>query len=99
MWDVFDRYEYRAGFFVCVITAPICILATILRFVATKRTSRKLGLEDWFALLALLPYLTYTVMFMWSKCTASMSSSCPALRDLLLTQGLSHHQHGRQERL
>ena len=82
MWNVFDRYEYRAGFFVCIITAPICILATILRFVATRRTSRKLGLEDWFALLALLPYLTYTVMFLWSKCTAWLGFSRPASRDL-----------------
>lgn len=98
MWNVFDRAEYRAAFFVCVLTAPICILATILRFVTTKRTSRKLGLEDWFALLALLPYLTYTVMLLWSK-HGQAWLLLSRVEGSLLTEGplSSHHQHARQE--
>ncbi|ROV90139.1 hypothetical protein VPNG_09787 [Cytospora leucostoma] len=62
-FNVFDTAEYRAAFFVCILTTPLCILATALRF-AHARTS-KIGREDWLALVALLAYLTYTVMILW----------------------------------
>lgn len=42
-----------------IITIPLCTLATILRFVATRRAGRKIGLEDIFAALALIAFLVY----------------------------------------
>ncbi|KUI57992.1 hypothetical protein VP1G_05331 [Cytospora mali] len=42
-----------------LVTIPLCIVATILRLVATKRSRRKFGWDDLFAVLALLAFLVY----------------------------------------
>ncbi|KAF3763034.1 hypothetical protein M406DRAFT_322988 [Cryphonectria parasitica EP155] len=44
-----------------LITIPLCILATILRVVATKRGGRKLAWDDLFAVLALVGFLVYAI--------------------------------------
>ncbi|KAK5989623.1 Satratoxin biosynthesis SC1 cluster protein 4 [Cladobotryum mycophilum] len=62
---VFDDTQQGASFIVCIVSTPICILATILRFVATSHSGRKIGLEDWFALLGLFFFLLYTAMLLW----------------------------------
>ncbi|KAI0113635.1 hypothetical protein GGR51DRAFT_506106 [Nemania sp. FL0031] len=49
-------------FIFSIIVGTACIVATILRFVSTRRAGRKIGLEDWFALGALLSYLIYVVL-------------------------------------
>ncbi|KAI5868249.1 hypothetical protein GGS23DRAFT_608860 [Durotheca rogersii] len=67
--------QQKAAFSMCVISIPICILATILRFVATRRSGRRSGFEDWFALAALLTFLplavglTYVVVKLGNRTT------------------------------
>lgn len=43
-----------AAFFVLVLAIPLSIIATGLRFLATRKAGRKPGLEDWLALVALV---------------------------------------------
>lgn len=43
-----------AQFIVLMIFTPIGIAVMVLRFIATRRSARKLGLEDWMAALATL---------------------------------------------
>lgn len=42
-----------------IITMPLCIAATALRFVATRRSGRRIGWEDTCDALALLAFLAY----------------------------------------
>ncbi|KAI1271898.1 hypothetical protein F5Y07DRAFT_325795 [Xylaria sp. FL0933] len=56
---VFDSPDQTATFFLCIFTTPICILLTVLRFTSTQRRGRKIGLEDWLALAALIIYLAW----------------------------------------
>lgn len=53
-----------------IVGVAVAILATALRFVATKRAGRKPGWEDWFAVLATLFYIFYVVPFLYSKLTS-----------------------------
>lgn len=41
-----------AQFIVLVIFSPLGVAVTVLRFVATRRSSRKVAFEDWMALVA-----------------------------------------------
>lgn len=66
-FKVFDDKAHGTGFVVAVVTIPICILATALRFYISKLPGKKIGLEDWFALVALLAFLVYTGCNLWSK--------------------------------
>ena len=68
-FNVFNNNEEGAAFVVSVITIPICFFATLLRFISTAGSGRKIGAEDWFALVALLAFLVYTCIDLWSKCT------------------------------
>ncbi|KAI1755489.1 hypothetical protein F4782DRAFT_527540 [Xylaria castorea] len=58
-FKVFDSPDQTATFFLCIFTTPICILLTVLRFTTTQRRARKVGLEDWLALAALIIYLVW----------------------------------------
>ncbi|KAI8949603.1 hypothetical protein F4801DRAFT_552681 [Xylaria longipes] len=58
-FGVFDSADQTATFFLCIFTTPICVLLTVLRFSTTQRRSRKIGLEDWLALAALIFYLVW----------------------------------------
>ncbi|KAI1303964.1 hypothetical protein F5Y03DRAFT_358608 [Xylaria venustula] len=58
-FTVFDSPDQTATFFLCIFTTPICILLILLRFTSTQRRGRKIGLEDWLALAALVLYLTW----------------------------------------
>ncbi|KAG8161584.1 hypothetical protein KVR01_008571 [Diaporthe batatas] len=42
-----------------IVTVPLCIIATVLRLVATRRSRRALGWDDLFAVLGLLGFLVY----------------------------------------
>ena len=66
-FHVFNNNEEGAAFVVAVIAIPICFFATLLRFVSTVRSARTIGAEDWFALVALLTFLVYTSIDLWSK--------------------------------
>lgn len=65
--DVFQDRQQGAGWILCIIFGPICIFATLLRFVATSRAGRKHGWEDWYALLGLVFFLPYVGYMLWSK--------------------------------
>ncbi|KAI0455319.1 hypothetical protein F5B21DRAFT_193676 [Xylaria acuta] len=58
-FKVFDSPDQTATFFLCVFTTPICILLTVLRFTSAQRHARKIGLEDWLALAALIIFLVW----------------------------------------
>ncbi|KAI1100350.1 hypothetical protein F4804DRAFT_319288 [Jackrogersella minutella] len=63
--NVFHDPQEAAGWILSVILAPICIIATALRFLATKRGGRKIGWEDYYALLALVFFLPYVGYLIW----------------------------------
>lgn len=46
---------------ISIIAIPLCLLATILRLVATKRSGRNFGWDDLFAVLALVGFLGYAI--------------------------------------
>ena len=66
-FHVFDDSTQGAILVLSCITLPLCTLATILRFGMSRRASRKNGLEDWFALGALITFITYTAIVLRSK--------------------------------
>jgi len=49
----------KAVFIMCIVTAPLCVLAAVLRLVATRLVGRKQSSEDWLAYLAVLIHLLY----------------------------------------
>lgn len=57
--------QQLGGFILCVVSIPMCILATVLRFVANRKTSRSIGVETWLAFVALIFFLVYTSMFLY----------------------------------
>ncbi|KAJ8132497.1 hypothetical protein O1611_g1122 [Lasiodiplodia mahajangana] len=58
----FAEFTEKQLFVFSIIVGTACIIATALRFVSTRRAGRNLGLEDWFALGALLSYLAYVLL-------------------------------------
>lgn len=62
-----DRLQ-GATFTICVIAIPICTLATVFRFLGTRRAGRKINFEDWFALIALLSLWVHAATTLWSMC-------------------------------
>lgn len=67
MSHIADGYLNRACFAVSVTGVTLAILATALRFVATKRSGRRPGWEDWFTVLATFFYILYVVPFLYCK--------------------------------
>lgn len=65
--QVWKSSQQGGGFVLCVVTIPLCLAATALRFWASARTSRKVGVEDWLALVALVFFEAYTSMFLYRK--------------------------------
>ncbi|KAI0014682.1 hypothetical protein F4780DRAFT_188142 [Xylariomycetidae sp. FL0641] len=59
---LFDDPVLSASFAVAIVSSVIEIAATVLRFVATKKSQRKLGGEDYLALLALIFALGFNAM-------------------------------------
>ncbi|KAI2473090.1 integral membrane protein [Annulohypoxylon bovei var. microspora] len=59
--NVFNDPLQAAGFVLIIILTPLCILATVLRFVASWMTLHKTGKEDWLALGSLAFYLAWII--------------------------------------
>lgn len=57
--DMFKNPLLGACFILIVIFTPTSIVATVLRFVASRSSSGKVGKEDWAALGALLVFLGF----------------------------------------
>ena len=55
---VFDDRGQGAYFVLLIVSALVSIVAIVLRFVATSRTRRKPGLEDWLAFAAVVVFLS-----------------------------------------
>lgn len=68
---VFDRAIDGELYAWNIATAPICTVATILRFYATKRAGRAIDKEDWFALGALVTHLIYVCILTYGRLTIS----------------------------
>jgi hypothetical protein len=65
-FNVFDERDHGICFVVAIVFMPITIFATGLRFWLTRLPGRKVSLEDWFALLALITFLVYASITVWS---------------------------------
>ncbi|KAK4233749.1 hypothetical protein C8A03DRAFT_19227 [Achaetomium macrosporum] len=55
----FSTNSPTAAFVLCIVTVPICVLAAVLRLLATRATSRKHSNEDWCAYAAVVFHLVY----------------------------------------
>ncbi|CAJ2504150.1 Uu.00g115440.m01.CDS01 [Anthostomella pinea] len=75
---VFDDRVLGSIFVVALICTPIAILVTVLRFVATRKSQRKIGWEDYLALLALLFNLGFNIMELWSESNLGQATWPPA---------------------
>jgi hypothetical protein len=65
--DVIENNSQGSLIILIIITMPICIVATVLRFVGTRKAQRMPGWDDWFAVLALIPYLVYALITVVGK--------------------------------
>lgn len=61
-WGIFNDPVQSLVFAVSLVFTPICVIATALRFIASRVSLGKIGIEDWFALGALVFYITWTVI-------------------------------------
>lgn len=64
--NVFNDSMQGTIFIVIVVLTPLSVIATVLRFLASRVSLRKLGAEDWFALGALLFYLGWVTIALLS---------------------------------
>lgn len=74
--EVWKDPEQLGGFILCVVTIPICCLATGLRFAASKKTTGSANLESWLSLAALVFFLVYTLMFLYRSSRLSFYPAC-----------------------
>ncbi|KAI0545027.1 hypothetical protein F4679DRAFT_562828 [Xylaria curta] len=63
--NVFRDPLQGAGFVLSIFFIIVCSFATALRFLATTRANRKIGIEDWFALFGHIFFLVYTTIFLY----------------------------------
>ncbi|KXX79393.1 hypothetical protein MMYC01_204076 [Madurella mycetomatis] len=68
-FNVFNESEHGTAFIVAVVSIPVSVLVVFVRVLSTIRTSRKIGMENWFALLALVTFLAYASIDLWILCT------------------------------
>ncbi|KID73851.1 benzoate 4-monooxygenase cytochrome P450, partial [Metarhizium brunneum ARSEF 3297] len=61
-WGIFNDPVQSLVFAVGLVFTPICVIATALRFIASRVSLGKIGIEDWLALGALVFYITWTVI-------------------------------------
>ncbi|KAH8773863.1 hypothetical protein F5883DRAFT_548704 [Diaporthe sp. PMI_573] len=66
---VFTNSAQGATFVLCIVGIPITILVTVFRFIGTRRARRKVNLEDWFALVALISFLVHSSTALWTVAT------------------------------
>lgn len=64
----------------CVISIPVCTLAIIFRFIATRRSGRKPGLEDWFALAAWVTFMPFACTLLYGEWKSVIALHHPSNR-------------------
>lgn len=67
-FNLFNDSVQGAVLVIFIIFTPICILATTLRFVSSRISLGKPGIEDWLALGALIFFLTWVAVSCACKC-------------------------------
>ncbi|KAK3985463.1 hypothetical protein QBC44DRAFT_275096 [Cladorrhinum sp. PSN332] len=68
-FHVFDQNEQFTNFIVAIVAIPITIIVVFLRVLSTVRAGKGVGLENWFAVLALVAFLFYASIDLWIICT------------------------------
>lgn len=76
-FEIFNDSLQGSVFLVFVIFTPLCILATALRFVASHMATRGAGIEDWFALGALVFFLAWVITSSFGKSSRAKSEVFP----------------------
>lgn len=71
-----------AVFILIVIFTPLCILATVFRFIASRIAVGKVGMEDWLAFSALAVFLGYIVCVSISRSLLTLIVSCITVRGI-----------------
>lgn len=66
--SIFIDHEQCTNFIVAVVAIPVTISVVSLRVLSTVRAGKGVGQENWFALLALLAFLVYASIDLWSEC-------------------------------
>ena len=66
--QIFTDHEQCSNFIVAVVAIPVTVFVVSLRVLSTVRAGKGVGRENWFALLALLAFLVYASIDLWSKC-------------------------------
>lgn len=66
-FEIANEPLQKATFIVAIVGTALSILATVLRFIATKRAARKPSWEDWFAVLATFFFIAYVVPLLWRE--------------------------------
>lgn len=61
--------EQNTGFITSIVFGFISIVSTVLRIVATERSTRKYGWDDWYSWLALIFYMPYIGYTLWGRFT------------------------------
>lgn len=70
-FQIYNNSTQMAQFVVLVIFTPLSVLVTALRFVASRKGKRKLGMEDWFCVLATIFTVMCNVCALMGLCTFS----------------------------
>ncbi|KAK4224655.1 hypothetical protein QBC38DRAFT_485052 [Podospora fimiseda] len=67
-FNVVHEHEQLTNFIVALVAVPITIIVVTLRVLASVRQRKGVGLENWFAVLALLAFLVYASIDLWIIC-------------------------------
>ncbi|PFH63415.1 hypothetical protein XA68_10004 [Ophiocordyceps unilateralis] len=71
------------SFVVCVVTAPLCLVATLFRFAAAVRIGRRVSIEDWCALAALIVFLAFVALIIWGYMLPPLPTPLASVRNSL----------------
>lgn len=63
-----DNRSQTGSLAMSLVVSPLVVVAIILRFIATRKSARRVGAEDWCAFLATLSCLGFNVISIW--CTS-----------------------------
>lgn len=68
-FHVFDDGLQGAALVIFIVFTPLCMLATALRFVSSRISFGRQGIEDWLALGALVFFLIWVALSCFGKYT------------------------------
>jgi cytochrome bd-type quinol oxidase subunit 2 len=77
-FETWKNSTQMAQFVVLVLFTPLGIAVTALRFVATRRSARKPGAEDWLAVIAAV----FCTLMNWAALMGKLGRLCYPLHNL-----------------